>query len=298
MLPIAHASDAAGSIRIPASCCGVFGFKPSRSVLPNFYTRVDRAGFCSVNCVSQSVEDSAAFLDTLLGRAYPPDAPPEGSFLHGCRQPLGRLRIRYCVSSPIANVEAPVARAVIEAAERLRALGHAVEEGEPLQAGIDDFLPLWQRMAANMPLPSLRIGMPSTRWLRTAGRSISMDQATALAATLSRTVNEWFGEADAWLIPSVGPHPPRIGESLRPDVGGEAWVRALAPLAVFTAPFNVTGQPAASLPWGRSNHSVPFAVQIVGQPNRDAMVFRLCRALEAARAERGSPGARAARGGE
>jgi amidase len=284
MLPIAHASDAAGSIRIPAALCGAFGFKPSRGVLPNFYGFVDRRGLCQINSISSNVADSAAFLDVLTGHSYAPDAPAPGSLLAATRVEPGRLKIRYCVSTPVAHVETNVVSSVTETATLLRSLGHDVQEIAPIDAQVDDFLPLWQRMAANIPLPNDVLSMPITKWLRHTGRSVSAAQARTLTASLAARVLEWFGDADAFLLPTVGPHAPRIGAHKQGhEHDGEAQFRALAPLGVFTAPFNISGQPAASLPHGFSDHGVPIGVQLVGRRGYDAELYALCAQVERAR---------------
>ncbi len=285
MLPIAHASDAAGSIRIPASLCGLVGLKPSRGLLPNFYRPVDPIGLCAVQCVATDVLDSAAFLDVLLGRQYAPEQAPHGSLLAATASQAAarRLAIRYCTGSPGTQVAPEVQAAVQRAATLLRELHHDVEEAVPLAAGLDEFLPIWQRMAANMPLP---VGAPmqvTTRYLRQAGERVSRQDAARIAQTLSARVLAWFGDADLWLTPTVGPVPPRIGEHRRVAASGEAQFRFLAPLAAFTAPFNLTGQPALTLPMGRFESGVGIGVQLVMRQGHDAELLALARMLEAAR---------------
>ncbi len=278
MLPIAHGSDAAGSIRIPAALCGLFGFKPSRGILPNDYGFVDRLRFNENGCLAWTVEDSAAFLDLLAGRSYPADSPSEDSFLAASRRTPPRLRIRYCVESAVTDVEPDAADAVMATARRLRECGHDVEQAPRLEGVLDEFLPLWQRMAANMPVPSDRLLEPSSRWLRQRGREISHADAASRSRALSDRILAWFGGADVFVTPTVAIHPPRVGEH-RTLRDGEARFRALSPLAAFTAPFNVSGQPAATLPSGKSRLGLPLGVQLVGRPGADATVLALCQKL-------------------
>jgi amidase len=278
MAPIAHGSDAAGSIRIPAALCGLVGFKPSRGILPNDYAFVDRLRFNENGCLAWTVEDSAAFLDLLAGRSYPADAPDEDSFLAASRRAPPRLRIRYCIESAVTNVEPDAADAVLATASVLRECGHEVEQTPRLEGALDEFLPLWQRMAANMPLPTDRLLEPSSRWLRQRGREISQADAASRAAALSTRILAWLGNADVLVTPTVAVNPPRVGEhSALGD--GEARFRALAPLAAFTAPFNVSGQPAITLPSGASRLGVSLGVQLVARPGEDRLLLALCHSL-------------------
>lgn len=274
MLPIAHGSDGAGSIRIPASLGGLFGFKPSRGLLPNFYGAVDKVGLGTVNCLSWDVADSAAFLDVLGSTNYAPEAPPPDSLLHRSRQPPAPMRIRYSLDSGIADVRPEVIAAVEDVVERLRGLGHELQQAPMLDAQMDEFLPLWERLAGNVPLVAESLAQPTTRFLRVRGRRIPVARAIELAAQLGAKVDAWFGDADAWLTPTIGPRAPSVGEY--EELDGEACFYAVAPMGAFTAAFNVSGQPAASLPYGRCAAGLPFGVQLVGRLLDDARLLALC----------------------
>ncbi|MDH5671069.1 MAG: amidase [Myxococcales bacterium] len=281
LLPVAHGSDAAGSIRIPASFCGLFGLKPSRGLLPNFYPWLDRGGLCVVNCLARSVEDSAAFLDALRGHGYAPDAPGPTTLLAAARKAPPRLRIRYCQSSPAAETHPAVAAAVEETAARLRALGHALEAMAPLALAVDDFLPVWQHLSATIPLPPGARVQACTAALRGAGARLAAAHARQLQQRLAHRVLGWLGAADLWLTPTVGPLPPRVGAHLHGrECDGDAQVRAVAPLAAFTAPFNVTGQPAASLPLARFDSGLPIGIQLAARPGADGLLLSVCRQLQ------------------
>jgi amidase len=121
---------------------------------------------------------------------------------------------------------------------------------------------------------------PTTRWLRALGKRLSNAEAKALREALERRVLAWFGDADAWLTPTVPTTAPRIGAFANAD--GEGVFRATAPIGAVTAPYNVSGQPAASVPAGRSHAGLPIGVQLVGPPGGDRVVVALAAALEAA----------------
>lgn len=279
MVPIAHGSDGAGSIRIPASLAGLFGFKPSRGLLPAFYGKMDRIGLAVVGALAWDVADSAVFLDLLRGVHYAPDAAPDASLLQQAGRDPGRLRIRFSLESPEAEVRPEVARAVAAVAQRLSRLGHDVEQAPMLDARLPEFQPLWERMAANVPLLSESLAEPTTRYLRERGRRHAPAAIAATAAGLTDKVLRWFGDADAWLTPTIGPAPPRVGQYAGLD--GEQRFAAVAPLGAFTAAFNVSGQPAASVPVGRCALGLPFGAQLVGRSGEDGRLLALCAQLSA-----------------
>jgi amidase len=283
LLPIAHASDAAGSIRIPAALCGLVGLKPSRGLLPNFYFGVDPQELCAVHCVARTVDDSAAFLDAMLGKTYAPASPPGDSHLARVRQEPKRARIRFCTSSPLGAVAPEVVDAVRHSAGLLRSLGHELEEAGPLPAELDEFLPIWQRMAANMPLPPFAAVQATTRWLRQRGKQYSRKQIASVARELCERTQRWFGDVDLWLTPTVGPHPPAIGAHTAGSSDPERVFRSLAPLGAFTAPFNLTGQPALTLPAGAFPSGVRIGVQLVVRLTCDDQVLGIGRQLQIAR---------------
>jgi amidase len=164
------------------------GFKPSRGILPNDYAFVDRLRFNENGCLAWTVEDSAAFLDLLAGRSYPAQSPDEDSFLAASRRAPPRLRIRYSLESAVTSVEPDATEAVLATARLLRECGHDVEQAPRLEGTLDEFLPLWQRMAANMPVPSDRLLEPSSRWLRQRGHEISQTEAAARSKARSERI--------------------------------------------------------------------------------------------------------------
>ena len=278
LLPIAHAEDGGGSIRIPASFCGLYGHKPSRGLLRHFHGDLDAVGLGMVNCVSHEVEDSAAHLDVLLGRSYDPRSPPPDSLLARSRIPPRRLKIRFATTSTLTEVSPEVSAAVRALAGKLADAGHDVEEAAMLDVQIDDVLPLFARMCAQVPVLREAWLQPSTRWMRSVGRPVSADAARALGEVTGARVLSWFGDTDIWLTPTTPMPAPVIGAYTQPE--GEAMVRAAMVLAAFTAIFNVGGQPAANLPVGLSAAGLPLGAQLVARTGEDALLLSLARQVE------------------
>ena len=162
----------------------------------------------------------------------------------------------------------------------LSSLGHRVEPRRlDLPEGIiDEFLPVWQATAATAPVHDWSLTQPVTRWLGEQGRHVSAARVDAIVQHLGQVVLSQFGDVDAWITPTVAVSPPAIGAWKHlspPDVFREA-----TRLGVFTAPFNISGQPAASVPAGRSRRGHPIGVQIAGRPLADGLVLALGREIE------------------
>jgi amidase len=282
MLPIAPGSDGAGSIRIPASFCGLVGFKPGRGTVFHEHEVTDPMEISAVGPLARNVRDAAALLDLLTGRRLHVDPYPAGSFLAACSEPPQGLRIHFGVRTPLAGVEPEIEAVVRHAARTLEGVGHRVEEGGAIDASVDEFLPLMAKMVRAVPIPPFVESMlqPTTRWLRERGRGISRSDLRRTVQILSDRVLAWFGDADAWLLPTSPVLPPKVG--CYADLGGEAVFRAIAATGAFTAAFNVSGQPAVSLPAGRSNAGLPIGVQLVGRRGADRRLVALAAALERA----------------
>ena len=282
MLPIAPGSDGAGSIRIPAACCGLWGMKASRGALPNPYGAFDRPLLSSIGPLAHTVRDAAALMDVLAG---------ERKFASACDEaPRRGLRVRLLLETPLANVDEEHARAARAVALQLEDFGHHVEEGEPLDGVVDDFVPLMARMVANVPVVPFteRWLEPTTRWLRQRGKRVPQRVAMRQKEDLEKRVLAWFGEADLWITPTMPIPIPLVG-SFR-DLDGEAVFRAAAPLGAFTAAFNVSGQPAINVPRGRSSAGLPIGVQVVGRRDSDRLLLSLAAMLEEESREEASVG--------
>lgn len=273
MLAIAPGSDGGGSIRIPAAFCGLVGFKPSRGALPSLYGVFDPVGLSSIGPLATNIRDAAAMLDVLAERSH-------GSFARAVDQPLPPLRIRVLVDAPLPGVATANAHATAahDCALALERLGHHVSDAPRIVGELDRFLPLMARMIARVPLlPIMERSLePSTRWLRAQGRGVTLGDVRAIADSLTRDVDAFWGDADIVVTPTVAQPPPHVGAFSQLD--GEGTFRAAAALGAFTAPFNVSGQPAVSLPWPTSG--LPIGVQLVARRGADHRLLALAAKLQ------------------
>jgi len=154
-----------------------------------------------------------------------------------------------------------------------------VSEGAQLSGTtLQEFLPIWQRNACTAPVLNWAHTEPFTRWLGVPGKARSQPEIAELTRRIAAAFANWFGDADIWLTPTVAVAPPAVG-SFR-GLSNEATLEASARLAAFTAPFNITGQPALSLPTALSSRGLPIGVQIAGRPGADRVVLALARRLE------------------
>jgi amidase len=290
LVPAVHATDGGGSIRIPASCCGLFGMKPSRG-------RVSSAPFGSLEGLStagpltRTVEDAAYLLDVLAG--YEPGdpwwaPPPERPFADTTSQPPPRLRVRVTTTPPI---EVPVDRTCVTAVENAAALlvelGHEVEEGSPAwhDPGLfDTFIEIWQTGPTLHPVDE-SLMTPLNRGLAESARASSAaDYARAVARLqmLARRIVALWSEVDVLLTPTLALPPVRIGWQEAATGAIEQLLRNTE-FTPFTAVANLTGLPAMSLPLHWSDAGVPIGVQAIGPPAGDALLLSLAAEIEAAR---------------
>jgi amidase len=208
--------------------------------------------------------------------------PPPRPFAELAREVPRRLKLRLVVRSNHVDTDPEIAAAVERVARALEKLGHSIEE-KPMElpAGIlEEFLPVWQATAASAPVHDWSLTQPVTRWLGEKGRTVDAKLVERITERLMGLVLEQFGDVDAWITPTVAVPPPPIGawrDLAPPDVFAEA-----SKLGVFTAPFNISGQPAASMPAGRSKKGHPIGVQIAGRPLADGLVLALARQVETA----------------
>lgn len=312
MVTAAHGNDGGGSIRIPASCCGVFGLKPTRGrnpLGPNFGDIM--SGLVADHALTRTVRDSAAILDATAG----PDAgdpyfapPPVRPYREEVGAPPGRLRIAFSDVSPLGGPVHPECReAVREAAGLCEELGHEVVEGAPpLDAGryLPLFMALWAGGCAwsvdGLALvtgrtPTAEGFEPLTWALYERGKRIgAADYLLALQGLqqMARPVAGFFLEHDLWLTPTLAEPPLELGTlDLPPEKLDEAVRRAFG-FTPFTSLFNATGQPAMSVPLRWSDAGLPIGVQFAARYGDEAILFRLAAQLEDARpwGERRPPG--------
>lgn len=281
LLAIAHGSDGGGSIRLPSSFCHLFGHKPSRGRVPNAFGAPDKEILYTCGPLAQTVADAAAFLDVFsrldVGRPHWAPPPPCG-FLEGLAPPRRPLRVRFTTFSPLGPTDPEVAAGVVRTAKLLADQGHHVEEGTLPSATLEEFLPVWQRLISSVPLIRWSRAQPITKWLRDVGASLDPEQVTRTRRDLERRFLAAFDDTDVWLTPTSPTPAPRIGAfTSKPPEEGFA---DAAVLGAFTAIFNVTGQPAASVPTGLTSSGLPMGVQVAGKPFADDVVLSVSRQLE------------------
>jgi amidase len=322
MVPVAHGNDGGGSLRIPASACGLFGLKPTRARTSFAPSHGDLwSGFVQEHVLTRSVRDSAAVLDLVSGNV-PGDPyvapPPARPFLDEVGAPPGRLRVAFDAGSLFGHTIHPeCAQAARDAARLLSDLGHEVTEARPRfsrEELVGAYLVVvaantraeleWAANATGRVL-HMRTLEPETAGLAAAGRHLSADAHAAAVSTLQRAAREvasFFERHDLFVDATMAHPPARIGAfRLR------AWER-LEVFAVTRLParklidllmrevgsrafeatgntmlFNQTGQPAASVPLSWSRDGLPIGVQLAARFGDEATLIRACAQLEEAR---------------
>ena len=300
MVPVGHAGDGGGSIRIPASMCGLFGLKPTRGRVSLGPAEHEAwAGLVMRHVVTRSVRDSAGVLDILQGYATGDwyTAPPPGrAYVAEVGAQPGKLKIGVRTGAPLglAAVDPECVAAVDAAAMLLESLGHTVVEAAP--TALDDGVLLetfttvmLSSLRADLAEVAERIGRPVTAddmepstWANyEAGAVLDaggyVRALTKMQAWSRRAISWWLDDGfDLLLTPMMAEPPPALGDLTDPATGGSR----LLPFAIFAAPFNVTGQPAMSLPLAMSGRGLPIGVQLVGAPYREDVLFRVAAQVE------------------
>ncbi|MFC9882468.1 amidase [Streptomyces libani] len=299
LAPVAHASDGGGSIRIPASVCGLFGIKPSRGRISSGPLLHDVSGLATSGPLARTVADAATLLDVLAGPmpgdpfTAPPLPPGETFAAHALRAP-GRLRIACLTEAPVPGIEVhPDCRtATTETAALLTGLGHEVEE---LSLPSDDsillaFTRVWSVLAASRPVPpeGEELLMPLTRYLRERGAEVSgTDFTRSMYAfrMLAQSLADGLmppGGYDVILSPTLAAPPAEVG-ALRDDADPQAEFAALGAFTPFTALYNATGQPAVNVPLQWNAAGLPIGVMLAGRYGDEATLIALSAQLEQAR---------------
>ena len=311
MVALAHGSDGGGSVRIPASCCGLVGLKPSRGRISLSPGAGDVLGLATEGVLTRTVVETALALDVLAG--YEPGdpnwaPPPSARFVEAAGAEPAPLNVAYTTAAPNGSPVAPDCVEAVEAAARLLAsLGHHVEEAAPEadERFIEAFLAVWttgveQGATGYLSLRGAELDLaavePLTREMIQGARSLSTLQLLQAIEHLRRSARRvvlfWSGH-DVLLTPTLAQPPLRIGEMWAPE--GEPVVGTLlrsADFVPFTPLWNVTGQPAISLPLHVSG-GLPIGVQLVGPPAGEELLLALAAQLEQAApwASRRPPGA-------
>lgn len=301
MLPMGHATDGGGSIRIPASCCGLFGLKPTRArITAGPEGGEGLAGLACQHAVTRSVRDSAALLDATAG-PMPGDpyfpSPPGRPYLEEAKRDPRPLRIAFSTEAPNgAAIDPDCAGAVRQTARLCEELGHTVEEAAPdfnVETMTQGFIAVFQANAmANIgratggTLPEEGMVEPLTRAVAERGRAMpAADYIRSLQGLQreSRRIAQFFTRYDAWLTPTLATPPPPIGRFSTDTSDAEAWFARMLAFIPFTWLFNVTGQPAMSLPLGRSADGLPVGCHFAGRYGEEGLLFALAGQIERAR---------------
>lgn len=310
VVPIAHANDGGGSIRIPAACCGLVGLKPTRGripVGPDFGEPLHGLGVELV--VSRTVRDTAAALDAVegpgIGDRYVIPRPRRPYLAEIARKPK-RLRIAFSAAvDSHSNAADPACVLTVEAvAERCRELGHRVVEGAPAYDA-DAFhrgnLIFWAsfctaaiagtaQMLGRTPAPdNLEASLWANYQYGLTLKALDLELADALMNQTSRAVAPFFERYDVLLTPTTGMPPLPLGvlNADDPRLDAQGWYDLVFRYMPYTALYNMTGQPAISLPLGRSPDGLPIGVQAVARYGDEATLLALAAQLEEAMPWRG-----------
>jgi amidase/6-aminohexanoate-cyclic-dimer hydrolase len=299
ILPVAHASDGGGSIRIPASACGVFGLKPTRARTPMGPDRGEGwGGFSCGHVVSISVRDSAAMLDAITGPELTSiyhAPPPERPFAEEARREPGRLRIAFTDKSPYGEaIDPEVAAAVRDVATMLEKVGHHVEERAP-KLPADPAVVMRGIVGPNTALTvrqaEQRFGRAMTdkdfeiltlAMAHNAQHSSAIDYVTAQfsAYQIARALSEFMASCDVFFAPTLCTPPLRLGEL---DAMSEDLSHIGPTLRRYmpgTSMFNISGQPAMSVPLAWSKAGLPLGMMFAAGFGEEGTLFRLAAQLE------------------
>jgi amidase len=301
MVPVAHGNDGGGSTRIPAACCGLVGLKPQRGRI-SLAPEAGQQFLVQDGVLTRTVDETARLLDILAGPELGDSSwapPPEEPFARSAQREPGSLRIAMTTLPPLpdAEVDPVCAQAVADAGQLLESLGHNVAEADPpwqvpdvLRLFTSSFAPAVSLQIAWMAMVNGRepteADMEPLSWalwsisqkqnsIETMGGEIQLQQ-------FSRQLVTWADEYDALLMPSLAEAPVTLGtmDACAPDA--MATFARSGKFTPFTAIFNVTGQPAISLPLYQREDGLPLGVQLVGRPAQEGALLALSAQIEAA----------------
>lgn len=303
MVAMANANDGGGSIRIPASCCGIFGLKPTRArnpLGPEFIDILTSYVICE-HAVTRTVRDSAALLDATSGRTIADPylvQPPQRSFLSEVAKKPKKLKIAYSVK-PFSGVDVheDCIKAVEDAVALCSDLGHEPIEAMPVvvKDDIHKFGYLWSL------LPAIIVDY----WIQRTGRKPKVDQLESLTWAMyewgkkqtvtelynclralqrvSQAVHTFFTEYDIMITPTIAEPPVPLGTFDPTDDNPIQGLIRSGSFSPFTSICNVTGQPAMSVPLYWNAENLPIGIQFIGRFGGEATLFRLAAQLEEAR---------------
>jgi amidase len=302
MVPIAHGTDTGGSIRIPAACCGLVGLKPSRGRISKgpLLDATLYGGLNTEHVITRSVRDSAAVLE-LASRQATGDpftiAPPIRPYSLEVGKTVSPLRIAVtCQTHTGVAVDPVMVDATYKVAATLETQGHRIVEATPViegEAYARADTVVWaystahevQRLsrATGNPIDEQHLERPTLEALEIA-RGLQLDdwfEAMATYNRMCRSIGGFFQEYDLLLTPTVARLAPALGTlNSNRDVSYDDFMQATANFCPHTAPFNVTGQPAISLPLCESAESLPLGIQLVARYGDEATLIRMAAVLE------------------
>jgi len=303
LVPLAQGSDGGGSIRIPASCCGLVGLKPTRGRISGFPMYGDVTGLATAGTLARTVRDAAAMLDVLAGRRVGDPAwapPPSSTFLASCDGEPGRLRVARFVEPVIADavVDAECVAAWEKASTLLASLGHEVEDiAVPMpREAVPTFETCWAVLTALSVVPPEKEGLlrPLTRWLSERGRAVSGPDFGLAIGAMRRFAADCLAilaPYDVVLTPTLAVPPLPVG-AIRDDADPAGDFEAQKAFTPWTSAWNVTGMPAVSLPLHWTPSALPVGVMLAARPAEEALLLALAAQVEAASAwsDRRPPG--------
>ncbi|SEC56708.1 amidase [Amycolatopsis tolypomycina] len=291
LAPVAHASDGGGSIRVPSSCCGLVGLKPSRGRIPQPVAAWEHATV--EGAITRYVRDAAALLDVMSvpDRLAWYQAPaPRRPFLDEVGAEAGRLRIGLLTASPTGMpVDPECAEAAEKAARLLESLGHDVYPVEPEFLSEEAWTAYAQTVldASVAAMPYDEPALVGSQLRYRMDRAKSRDSGTYVRASLllqeetRGVVAQWGRDFDVLLTPTIACRPPFVGSVLQEAVDNPGGLRLTEMQMIsFTSFCNVTGLPAISLPVHTSSDGLPVGAQLVAGPWEEAVLIRLASALE------------------
>jgi amidase len=296
LAPLAQASDGGGSIRIPASACGLFGIKPSRGRVSPGPTYHDVSGLSTSGPLARTVADAAALLDIMAGTApgaayAAPSLPPGETFSDAVGRDPGRLRVALLTAPLVPGLTADevCVAAAEDAGALLTRLGHHVDQlNLPPDGSLSKlFTDVWKVLAAMQPVADEQrdLLMPLTRHLRDgAGQVSGVEFAEALYGfrIVGQLVGALMGEYDVILTPTLAQPPSLVGGLRNDDDPAEEFARITA-FTPFTPLYNATGQPAVNLPLYWTDEGLPIGVMLGGRYGEESLLISLSAQLEEAR---------------
>lgn len=295
LAPLALGSDGGGSIRIPASCCGIVGLKPTRGRISGAPMYGDPVGLATHGPLARTVRDAAAFLDVMSGRAVgDPFWAPEhaSSFLAACDREAGRLRIGRFSEPVLADtaVDAECVSAWEDASQLLGSLGHEVADIEvPLPPDAAPvFETCWAVLTAlsvvNLPAEKRSLLRPLTLWLAGRGATVSGPEFGLAIGELRRVAARTLAAISSYdvvLTPTVAVPPLPVG-AIRNDADPAEDFEAQKRFTPYTSIWNVTGSPAISLPTHHTPDGLPVGVMLATRPGDEATLVSVANQMEQA----------------